>query len=610
MTGVPGLGSVAVRALHSPSLVIRAARTQKLRVAIVVSRSVPGPVRRGVFRMVASATDRVLRRPGEHAVAAPIRVLASGVLGDGSAAAELASRSSASASPRTVVRLARVMLASGDAAAAGRLLATRVAGAGDSEAILRAEIDYRLGRFAAAVEILRPLHSRRPGDWQVGWIKLQSEAELAMLDPGWRPELGPADRDAGPRPDQVKGRVLHLLTNSLPYRQAGYTVRSQSVARAQIDQGIDPQMVTRAGFPANMGVWGAATREVVDGVTYHRLRPDLAPGMPVDQVATETARALIPLIDSLRPSLLQPTTNYVNAQVALALGERLGLPVVYEVRGLLEETWLSRVGDVALEGDRYVAARAIETEAMRRSTGIVTLSETMRTDILSRGGIDPNHVTVVPNAVDLTRFTPGPRDEALAHSLGIDPGEVVLGYISSFTSYEGIVYLVEAAAELRRRGRRIRLLLVGDGEERDNLESAVARTGLRDDGWVIFTGRVPHSEIDRYYRTIDVFVVPRTDDRVSRLVTPLKPYEAMAMEKAVVVSAVGALLEIVEEDVTGRSFRPEDAIDLADTIEPLLDDPAVRARLGTAARAWVAANRTWAQNGIRYRELYERLGVV
>ena len=216
------------------------------------------------------------------------------------------------------------------------------------------------------------------------------------------------------------------------------------------------------------------------------------------------------------------------------------------------------MGGAAEGGERYHAARAVETECMRRAAGIVTLSETMRADILGRGGISPDVVTVVPNAVDIAGFTPGPRDEALAHTLGIDPDETVIGYISSFTSYEGIVYLIEAAALLRERGRRIKLLLVGDGEDRANLEAAAERTGLTASGGVVFTGRVPHREIARYYRTIDVFVVPRTNDRVSQLVTPLKPYEAMAMEKALVVSAVGALLEIVDEGITARTFTPED----------------------------------------------------
>jgi glycosyltransferase involved in cell wall biosynthesis len=130
------------------------------------------------------------------------------------------------------------------------------------------------------------------------------------------------------------------------------------------------------------------------------------------------------------------------------------------------------------------------------------------------------------------------------------------------------------------------------------------------DGTVIFTGRVPHRDVQRYYRTIDVFVVPRTNDRVSQLVTPLKPYEAMAMARPLVVSGVPALLEIIDNGRTGRAFRPEDPVSLANTLEPLLDDPDERARLGSAAREWVSANRTWSRNGRRYRELYERLGAA
>jgi glycosyltransferase involved in cell wall biosynthesis len=217
---------------------------------------------------------------------------------------------------------------------------------------------------------------------------------------------------------------------------------------------------------------------------------------------------------------------------------------------------------------------------------------------------------VVPNAVDPERFTPRPRDEALAARLGFSRGETVLGYVSSMVAYEGIEHLIEATRTLRDRGRRVRLLLVGDGEERGSLEDLAARLGLLEGGVVRFTGRVPHREVGAYYSVIDVFVVPRTNDRVSQLVTPLKPYEAMAMERCLVVSGVGALLEIIEAGETGVSFRPEDPTSLADAVEPLLADPTERARLGANAREWVVANRTWQRNGQLYRALYERIGAI
>jgi glycosyltransferase involved in cell wall biosynthesis len=372
--------------------------------------------------------------------------------------------------------------------------------------------------------------------------------------------------------------------------------------------GLDPHLATRAGFPRSDGIRRAAATEVIEGVTYHRLRPDLAPGVGSERIVTATAAAARDLIATLRPAVLHPASNHLNATAALALGETFGLPVVYEVRGFLEETWSSRAGGDVTDTERYVASREVETACMRAAAAVVTLSETMRADIVARGGIDPTKVVVVPNAVDLDRFVPGPRNEVLASQLGLTDGPVI-GYISSFTSYEGIRYLIEAAAELKRRGHRLHCLLVGDGEERGALEATASAAGVLD-GTVIFTGRVPHDAILDYYRLIDVFVVPRTNDRVSQLVTPLKPYEAMATERALVVSAVGALLEIVTDGETGLSFRPEDPLALADTVEPLLDDPAERARLGRAARVWVGEHRTWEQNGRRYLELYRALGVA
>jgi PEP-CTERM/exosortase A-associated glycosyltransferase len=503
------------------------------------------------------------------------------------------------------VRLARVCHEIGATGAAERILDGLSPGPERAtELVLRAEVDLQLGRYTAAAEGAGRAAEQRPGDRAAAALRDRARAELTVLTPGWRPRL----EVAAVRPAPTSGRILHFLTNSLPYREAGYTVRSQNVARCQADAGLDPHMATRAGFPRTEGLRGAPPTSVVDGIAYHRILPDLDPATPIDRLVRAEAEAAQALVEDLRPALLQPASNHVNAQVALALRDRYGIPVVYEVRGFLEETWRSRASSDVASSDRYRASREVETACMRDADAVVTLSETMRQDILARGGTHEELVVVVPNAVDVDRFVPGARDPALAARLGIGDDPVV-GYISSFTGYEGIRYLIDATAELRRRGHRVRCLLVGDGEERAALEAAARATGL-DDATFVFTGRVPHERVLDYYRLIDVFVVPRTNDRVSQLVTPLKPYEAMAMERALVVSAVGALLEIVADGETGRSFTPEDPIALADVVEPLLDDPAERTRLGRAARVWVTEHRTWRQNGARYRALYERLGVA
>jgi glycosyltransferase involved in cell wall biosynthesis len=308
----------------------------------------------------------------------------------------------------------------------------------------------------------------------------------------------------------------------------------------------------------------------------------------------------------MRPAVLQPTSPFDNARTALALGAATGLPVVYEVRGFLEETWRSR-HDAAGTSERFRLTRAIEGWCMREADRVVTLGAAMRADIIARG-VDPDHVAVIPNAVDADDFRPRPADPALRADLGFAPSDVVLGYVSSLVPYEGIGHLLEAISHLRGAGRNVRGLIVGDGPQRAALQRAAAELGLGDA--VRFTGRVPLGEVQRYYAQIDVFVVPRTNDQVSRTVTPLKPLEAMAMQRAVVTSDVPALRELIAPGETGLVFTAEDAVHLASVVEPLLDDPAARARLGAAAREWVMAERTWRRNGQRYRTLLDDLGAL
>jgi glycosyltransferase involved in cell wall biosynthesis len=628
------IGRLAARsALRNPRQAWRRLRRQKLKAAARLVRALPGAWQRRIGGALEAAALRMVRGRVDDPTGAPLLLFADAARGHATEALAAAERlgTAPTTNPRTALRLARMCLALDALGPAGRIaaaVADRAPRQTRAALALQAEIAVQSGRYSAAADLARRSLEIRESSTARAALE-RAESELRVLEPGWRPSLG--DRRSGApdrrsvaggrrrpartRIEPVRGRVLHLLTNSLPQRQAGYTVRAQSIGLSQIAVGLDPHFATRAGFPLNLGVLRAPAEERVDGVPYHRLAPNFDPRAGPERIALETARAAERLVARLRPAVLHPASNFLNAQVALALRDRFGLPVVYEVRGFLEETWASRqdrgddgTEDEALDADRYRGEKAAETDAMLAADAVVTLSEKMREDILLRG-CHPDAVVVVPNAVDVDRFVPRPRDDALAASLGIEPGETVLGYVSTLSVYEGIRYLIEAAALLRDRGRRVRVLLVGDGEERAALEAEAGRLGL-DDGTVIFTGRVPHADIQRYYSIIDVFVVPRTNDRVSRLVTPLKPFEAMALERAVVVSGVDALLEIVSDGETGLTFRPEDPVNLADVLEPLLEDPGRRAALGSAARAWVAAHRTWRQNGERYRALYERLGAA
>jgi glycosyltransferase involved in cell wall biosynthesis len=383
-------------------------------------------------------------------------------------------------------------------------------------------------------------------------------------------------------------RVLHLVTNALPATQAGYTVRTHRIAVAQRELGLDPHVVTRLGHPLAQGVADARPRCAVDGVTYHRLLPWLPPRGPAAEIR-KAADLAGRLVEELRPSVLHAASNHLNAAVALELRERYGLPVVYEVRGFLEDSWLSRDPARSPDDDFYRLTRELETARMRAADLVVTLGEAMREEIEGRGV--PN-VLVVPNAVDESFLAPLPDGAKLRAELGIGPADVVVGLTSTFYGFEGIGTLIEASA-LRRD---FTLLLVGDGPERPALERRAAELGVT----AVFTGRVPVDQVRRYHAVLDVFAVPRTADRVCQLVTPLKPIEAMAGGIPVIASDVRALREIIEPGVTGTLTLPEDPEAWADTLHQLIYSPKRRGEIGQAAREWVASHRTWRTVTTRY----------
>ena len=468
---------------------------------------------------------------------------------------------------------------------------------------LAARLAYREGRLADAVAELDGA-----GGWRAARLRKSLLAELEMLEPGTLALGGPTRPAlaAAPGPAAVTrgAKVLHIVTDALPSTSAGYTIRTQEIARAQRTAGLDPHVTTRIGFPVTAGAIDGRATVTVDGVPYHRLLPWVMPGR-MDRLYRAHLRRAARLTGRLQPAVLHAASNYANAVIALALRDATRLPVVYEVRGFWEDTWLSRhaaSADLKLS-DRYLRTRALETHCMTEADLVVTLGEAMREEIIERG-VPAQNVVIVPNAVSESFLRPLPADGGrLRASLGIQPGEQVVGLVSSLVAHEGIGTLLEAVKILNDRGVRARALIVGDGPERTALQRQAAELGLD----AVFTGRVPPSKVRDYHAVLDVFVVPRTPDRVCQLVTPLKPVEAMASGLPVVVSSVRALAEIVQDGETGLLFPPLDAAALADQLGQLLDHPELRRKLGASAREWVARDRTWAHNAARYREIYARV---
>ncbi len=588
---------------------LRRARAGGMSTVMRLVMRVPGRVRRPLAGPVAALLEGLAaRRPRARRVPG-LAFVARRAAGPAGRAANFARRLGTAPSAHSAARrqLAVLALDAGMDDAALEIAATIGDDPDPMMEVLRSRLAFERGRYTEALELAH--HAAATGARGAQPAEARARSHLAALAPGWLPDPGEgAPRLAAVRDQAVRGRVLHVVSVSLPHRLAGYTVRTQSVARCQREAGLDAHVAVRTGFPAQDST--EPRIDWVEGVPYHRV-PPRDPVQGPDRTLTEVVRSAIPVLEELRPAVLQPASNYLQARIALALAGPLGIPVVYEVRGFWEESWTAHRGydeAQAMDTDRYRMTRAAETEAMLAADAIVTLSEVMRQEIIDRG-CAPDRVVVVPNAVEVERFQPLPRDDALAASLGIDRSTPVVGYISSLNAYEGIPYLLEAASRLRAGGQRLRVLLVGDGEDEAAIREAGERLGL-DDGTLVMPGRVSHDQVMRYYSIIDVFVVPRTSHRVSRLVTPLKPYEAMALERALVVSDLPALREIVTPGETGLTFRAEDADDLARVLGELLDDPALRARLGRQAREWIVTERTWTQNGQRYRALFERLGVT
>ena len=586
--------SLLRRLLNEPGATMRTlvtrARHDPAWTLVKMDTLVPSVVRRTMYPLLLAVLSWVFSLLGGRAASMGIVFLSASLGRRDAARAHLRARLTASARERAALSRLATQLEETDLAVE---LATGVPGARGAAA--RGLALARAGRLHEAVEELS-----LAGDLPAARIELaRAEADLRALDPAWSPGC-----PSSPGTPSTAGRVLHVVNNALPYITAGYTVRTHEIALAQRRAGLDPVLLTRIGFPWDQGWLDAADHDEVDGLSYHHTGPHV----PFAGAAARIEAAVEPylrMVEQLRPAVLHTTTPYDNGRAVLAVGRATGVPVVYEVRGFLEDTWLSRRPERdADQSERYRLTRAMEAHVAASADAVVTLGQAMRDDLVARG-VPPERTLVVGNAVDVERFAPSGNGWGVRRGLGIGDAEVVLGYVSSLVAYEGVENLLEATRLLRDRGHPVRALVVGDGAARADLEARAKELGLAD--LARFTGRVPRDEVVEFYEAIDVFVVPRRDTRVTRMVTPLKPIEAMAMERPVLVSDLPALTEIIDEGVTGASFRADDPVSLADVAEPLVDDRERRRTIGRAARQWVCEERTWDRAGERYRDLYASL---
>ena len=390
-------------------------------------------------------------------------------------------------------------------------------------------------------------------------------------------------------------RILHVLDHSLPLH-SGYTFRTRALLLGQRRLGWDTVQLTTPRH-----IKAGPDPETADGLVFHRTRHN--GGLPLLGEVRATARALDRLVAETRPDIIHAHSPLLTALAAGGVARRHRLPLVYEIRAFWED---AAVGNgTGTEGSlRYRATRALETWACRRADAVGAICEGLLGDLRQRG-IDQAKLFAVPNAVDLEQFgAPLPSDAALSAQLGLDGADVV-GFIGSFYDYEGLDDLIAAMPALVAARPTAQLLLVGGGPMEAALKAQAAASPVGDR--VHFVGRVPHAEVDRYYSLIDVLAYPRKHMRLTHLVTPLKPLEAMAQEKLVAASDVGGHRELIEDGVTGTLFRADDPAALAAALAELFADrtnwPERRAR----AKTYVARERTWDRSVAAYVPVYERL---
>lgn len=391
-----------------------------------------------------------------------------------------------------------------------------------------------------------------------------------------------------------------MLDASLPI-VAGYTARAAAILEAQAALGAPPLAVTGPRQGSHVD------RETIHGILHYRA--ELPEGLtalaqtPLAGEALEMAllgRRALQIYQENPYDLVHAHSPVLAGLPAHAVARRLGLPSVYEIRAFWEDAAVDQ-GKGTEGSARWRAIHAVETALCRGVDAVVAICDGIRRDLVSRG-IPEDHITVIPNGVDTRKYTPRGRDEALADRYGLR-GKVVIAYVGKLFRFEGVRLLLDALSRLIGEDDRIRGLIIGYGEAESDLQAQHQKLGL--EGKVILGGKVDPTDIPALYALADVLCYPRERRRITELTTPLKPLEAMSMAKAVVVSDVGGLRELVHDQTTGLFFRAGDVDDLTRVLAQLCRDGERRRRLGERARAEMIRHRSWSTITQRYQGVYE-----
>jgi PEP-CTERM/exosortase A-associated glycosyltransferase len=395
-------------------------------------------------------------------------------------------------------------------------------------------------------------------------------------------------------------RILHVLDHSLPLH-SGYAFRTLSILTHQRKLGWETFQLTSPKQGS-----GSEREQQIGEWLFFRTPPahGLLAMMPLIRYRAlmEALRErLVEVVAAVQPDILHAHSPVLNALPVITVGRDARIPVVYEVRAFWEDA-AADLGTAREWGPRYRMTRAMETYALQRADAVTTICEGLRGDMLKRG-VRADKITVIPNAVDVTEFLyKAPADAGLVERYRLAP-RATLGFAGSFYAYEGLDILLQAMPQVLRAAPQTRVLLLGGGPREDALKALSTRLGL--EGIVHFVGRVPHEEVSRYYSVMDIMVYPRISRRLTELVTPLKPLEAMAMGKLVAASDVGGHRELIRDGYNGHLFAAGSPVALAERLIDLLQHPVAWDAVIANGRQFVERERTWRASVARYRDVYD-----
>lgn len=397
-------------------------------------------------------------------------------------------------------------------------------------------------------------------------------------------------------------KILHILDHSIPLH-SGYTFRTRAILEQQKALGWETYHLT--GPKHNQIAKPEDRQEVIDGLKF--FRSDELSGiwnLPVINqwsVVKSIQNRLDEIIPQIKPDIIHAHSPALNGLAAVKAGKKYNVPVVYEIRAFWEDAAVDH-GTSKEWGLRYRLTRALETYVIKKAQAVTTICEGLRQDIVQRG-VAEEKVTVIPNAVDLAKFSSNTeKDQSVAESLNLS-NNLVLGFIGSFYAYEGLPLLIEALPKILTKQKNVKLLLVGGGPDEAKMKQKIKQLDLSKQ--VIFTGRVPHEQVQKYYNLVDIFIYPRYPMRLTDLVTPLKPLEAMAQNRLVVASDVGGHKELIQDGKNGKLFKAGNASALAQAVLTLIDEKSQWQHYHKAGKQYVQTERNWPTSVANYKEVYK-----